>query len=150
METLQKTLEEFFAAYAARANAALQDPAQIDVDGVTGAFADCFIEANPNGVACGKNDDEFRAVIPKGYEFYRSIGTQSMDIATLAVTPLDAFHAQAKAHWVAKYLKKDGSKAEIEFDVIYFVQLRGNEPKIFAYITGDEQQAYKDMGIVPG
>jgi hypothetical protein len=146
---MTKKLEEFFAAYAARTNAALADPPKVDVEAAASAFADSFIGASPKGVNCGKNDDELRAVIPKGYEFYRSIGTKRMDIDSLTLTQLDDFHTQAKVHWVAKYQKQDGSKEEIEFDVLYFVQDVGKGPKIFAYITGDEEQVYKDKGLIP-
>jgi hypothetical protein len=146
---LTKKLEEFFAAYAARTNAALGDPPKVDVEASVNAFADCFVGTNPKGLACGKNDDEFRKVIPQGYALYRSIGTKRMDIGSLQLTPLDDFHTQAKVHWVAKYQKQDGSQLEIEFDVIYFVQDIGNGPKIFAYISGDEEQVYKDNGLVP-
>lgn len=146
---MARKLEDFFAAYAARTNAALADPPEVNAEATANAFAGCFIEASPNGIHCGTNNDEFRAAIPKGYEFYRSIGTKSMEIGSLTLTPLDDFHTQAKVHWVAKYQKQDGSQDEIEFDVIYFVQLLGDEPKIFAYITGDEQQVYKDKGLIP-
>jgi hypothetical protein len=146
---MSKKLEEFFAAYAARTNHALADPPKIDVEASASAFASSFVGANPKGVHCGKNDEELRAFIPKGYEFYRSIGTKRMEIASLTLTKLDDFHTQAKVHWVATYQKKDGSKDEIEFDVIYFVQELGDGPKIFAYITGDEEQVYKDRGLIP-
>jgi hypothetical protein len=146
---MSQKLEEFFAHYAARVNAALAAPPRVDVESAASAFADYFLGANPKGVYCGKNDDEFRAAIPKGYEFYRSIGTKRMEIDSLMLTKLDDFHTQANVHWVAKYEKKDGSKVEIPFDVIYFVQEIGQGPKIFAYITGEEEQAYRDKGLVP-
>jgi cytochrome c1 len=78
METNDPRLAEFFAAYETRTNSALQEKPEVDVEAVAGAFTDCFIEANPKGVICGKNDEEFRAAIPKGFDFYRSIGTQSV------------------------------------------------------------------------
>jgi hypothetical protein len=60
-------MEDFFAAYAAGFNRALADVPEIDVEATAGAFADCFIAANPNGVSCGKNDEQFRAQIPEGF-----------------------------------------------------------------------------------
>lgn len=146
---MTKQLEQFFADYEKRTNAALSDPPQLDIDGVMGSFTDCFIEASPVGVSCGKTDDAFREAIPKGYEFYRSIGTKQMKIASQTITPLDDYHAQVKIHWESSYEKKDGSKVVLDFDVIYFVQTLEGKPKIFAYISGDEQQAYKDNGLVP-
>ena len=147
---MSEQIQQFFEAYAARTNRALGDDPVVDVDGVTGSFADSFIEASPNGVACGKNDDQFREVIPKGMEMYRSIGTKSMRILSLDIIPLDDYHTQVKVHWEAFYEKKDGNTLTIDFYVIYFLQTLNGPPKIFAYITGDEQKVYQDYGLVPG
>lgn len=142
-------LDKFFADYEARMNRALAEPPEIDVEATASAFADCFVEASPAGVNCGQNNAEFRERIPKGMAFYRSIGTKSMTITSTEVTPVDAYHMMVRAHWKAEYAKKDGSEDTINFDVVYFVQTLNDTPKIFAYITGDEQQAYKEHGLVP-
>jgi hypothetical protein len=142
-------LDKFFADYEARMNRALADVPQIDVEAAADAFMDCFLEANPAGVTCGQNNEEFRERIPKGMAFYRTIGTKSMTITSTEVTPLDAYHTMVRVHWKASYQKKDGSEDSLLFDVVYFVQTLNNTPKIFAYITGDEQQMYKDHGLVP-
>jgi hypothetical protein len=52
-------------------------------------------------------------------------------------------------HWRSFYTKKDGREELIEFDVIYFVQMRDEKPKIFAYITGDEQGVLREKGFIP-
>jgi len=36
-----------------------------------------------------------------------------------------------------------------EFDVIYLVQTLGETPRIFAYITGDEEKALREKGLFP-
>jgi hypothetical protein len=149
MKTTDQKLKEFFAEYEARITRALAEPPVVDIEATMAAFADCFIEANPNGVSCGKNGEEFRAQIPQGFEFYRSIGTKSMKIASLTIAQLDDYHAQAKIHWEAFYKKKDGEEVLLDFDVIYFVQTSGEKQKIFAFITGDEQKAYQEKGLVP-
>ena len=150
MENIDQKLEEFFAEYEARMNKALGAIPEVDVEATAGAFADCFIEASPLGVTCGRNDEQFRTVIPQGYEFYRSIGTKSMRIDSLTVTALDDYHSLAKVHWLALYTKKDGSNLTLDFDVIYLVQTIDDKPRIFAYITGDEQKAYQESGLIPG
>ncbi|HOI58484.1 MULTISPECIES: hypothetical protein [unclassified Methanoculleus] len=142
-------MEDFFAAYAAGFNKALVDAPEIDVEATAEAFADCIIAADPNGVSCGRNGEEFRAQIPKGFEFYRSIGTKSMRVASLAVTPLDDYHLMAKVHWVSVYRRKDGSDDQIDFENIYFVQTIGEKPRIFGYITGDEQKLLRERGLIP-
>ncbi len=148
MDSVDKKLKEFFREYEARFNRAMAG--SIETEATANAFASCFLEANPFGVNCGKNDDQFRAVIPRGYEFYRNIGTKSMKIASLDITPLDDYHSMAKVHWQAIYRKKDGSEECIEFDVIYFVQTINDQLKIFAYITGDEQGVLRERGLIPG
>ena len=145
-----RQIEVFFAEYAARFNRSLQDPPVVDVDGVLASFADCFIEASPLGVNCGKNDAQFREVIPQGFAFYKSIGTTAMNVKGVDVTPLDEFHVMARVHWDARYRRQDGSKMQIEFDVIDFLQALDGQPKVFAYITGDEQKVLREHGLIPG
>ncbi len=149
MENRQQQLDTFFDQYAARMNNALGDEPVVDVDATVAAFADCFIEASPKGVQCGQNDDQFREAIPKGLAFYRSIGTQSMEIRTKTITVLDDYHCLVRVAWQAVYHTADDRRDVIDFEVIYFVQVIDTEPKIFAYITGDEEQTYKDHGLVP-
>jgi hypothetical protein len=148
--TVDQQIQEFFDAYAGRFNKALGDNFQDDIEGTTSAFADCFIEASPVGISCGKNDENFRAQIPKGNAYYRSIGTQSMNVKSIDVTPLDDYHAQAKVYWQSRYQKKDGSNVTIDFEVIYMLQILNGPPKIFAYITGDEQKVLQEHGLISG
>lgn len=148
MDSVDQKLKEFFREYEARFNKAMAGT--IETEATANAFASCFIEANPFGVNCGKNDDQFRVMIPQGYDFYRSIGTKSMKIVSLEITSLDDYHSMAKVHWQAIYNKKDGSEESIEFDVIYFVQTINDQLKIFAYITGDEQGVLRERGLISG
>lgn len=147
MDNTDKRLKDFFAEYEARFNRALAG--EFDVEETADLFADCFMEANPFGVMGAKNDDLFRLMIPKGYEFSRSIGAKAMLIDSIKLSSLDEYHSMAKVHWRAIYIKKDGSEDIIEFDVIYFVQTIGEKPKIFAYITGDEQGILRERGLIP-
>lgn len=145
---MKELISQFFDDYARRFNEALNG-AEVDVDAVAGSFASSFLEASPVGINCGKNDNTFKEVIPKGYAYYRSIGTASMKIGSKVITILDEFHAMVKIHWQALYIKKEGNKEEVGFDVYYFVQVMENKPKIFAYITGDEQKLLKEKGLEP-
>ena len=144
----EEKIREFFVKYAERFNNALQDPPVVDVDGVVNSFASFFLEASPVGVLGGPNDTAFRERIAQGFSFYKNIGTTSMRIATLNIEPLDEYHSTAKVHWDSHYKKKDGSDEHIEFDVIYFIQTLIGQPKIFAYVTGDEQKVLKERGLV--
>ena len=148
MAAIDAMLAEFFREYEARMGRALAG--DLDVEATAAAFADCFIQADPNGIACGKNDEQLRAVIPQGIAFYRSIGTTSMAIRSVALSPLDEYHYTAKVEWRARYEKRDGTEETVDFAVVYLVRTIGGEPKIFGFITGDEQQLYREKGLIPG
>ena len=148
MEELVSTgpaLETFFADYARRTNDALSG--NLDVEATAGALAGCFIGAGPTGVRCSPNDEELRSVIPQGIEFYRSMGTVSMNVRATEITPLDDHHDMVRVFWTSDY-KKDGGTVTIDFEVIYLLEDTSGTPKIFGYITGDEQKAYRDHGLI--
>jgi hypothetical protein len=146
---LNAPIEAFFAAYAARFNAALADPPHDDVEGTAAAFARFFVEASPLGVNGGPNNDAFRAMIPQGNAFYRAIGTRSMAISGLEIQAIDDLHAMVRVHWDSRYAKPDGTEVAIPFDVVYLVQVSAGTPRIFAYITGDEQRVLREHGLLP-
>lgn len=144
----KKKIEAFFRQYETRFNSSLNGTA-VDVEATANAFAGSFIEASPLGVNCGQNNEQFKKAIPEGYAFYKSIGTTAMHILHMDITLLDMWHAQTKLHWKATYKKKNSSNVVIEFDVFYFTQEQNGQLKIFAYITGDEQKALRDHGLIP-
>ena len=71
-----------------------------------------------------------------------------MRITGLTATPLDDHHAMVKVQWRAMYRTADGREERIDFEVIYLVQTITGTPKIFGYITGDEQKAYREHGLL--
>ncbi len=146
MNTRKKELEHFFDQYASRFNNALRT-GESDVEAVASCFAEFFVEASPAGIIGGKNDDDFKKAIPKGYDFYKSIGITAMDILFKEITLLDDFHAMVKVHWKSSFTRKDHSGGSIEFDVVYLLQTKDETCKIFSYITGDEQKALKENGL---
>ena len=149
MRDHEPAIQSFFEAYQARMNDALKAPPQVDIKKALSAFARYFVGSSPRGVSGGRNGWLLRFMIPRGYAFYRKIGTERMEVRALKVTPLDDFHAMAKTSWWSSYRKKSGERVEIEFDNIYLLRIPdGGAPEIFAYITGDEQQVLKDHGLV--
>lgn len=144
--TMENSIYNFFAAYEKRFNDALKG--DTDVEGTARAFANYFVAASPAGIHGGSNGEEFRKNIPKGMDFYRQIGTHSMEIVSQDVTQLDELHFMVKIHWKASYKNKDNSDLAIEFDVIYFLQRQDGELKIFAYITGDEDKVMREHGLI--
>jgi hypothetical protein len=146
MDNNKELIKKFFSAYETRFNDALNG--KEDVDATVNSFASCFLEASPAGINCGKNDASLREAIPRGNAYYKKIGTKSMKIISLDITPLDGLHYMVKVHWDSLYEKKDKEEVAISFDVIYFLQLKDNELKIFLYITGDEQKVLEENGLI--
>jgi hypothetical protein len=143
----ERVLVKFMADYEAHVNRALTD-GHIDPEEAAAAFMGCFIAATPHEVVCNENDDRFQAAIPRGFEFYRLIGTKAMKIAALTMTELDDFHAMVKARWHSRYEREGTSEIHIDFDVIYLFHLGGDRPRIFGYIAGDEEKVLRDHGLV--
>lgn len=145
MKDINDQIEAFFEEYEKRFAAGL---AGESVEKATSeAFADYFVEASPMGVMGSKNDESFLNAVPKGYEFYKSIGVTEMKIRQIDITELDPLHYMVDIRWESVY-QKDGSEGSIEFSVIYFLQHLNEKLKVFTYITGDEQKVLKEHGLV--
>lgn len=144
----QHEIENFFDRYEARINDALSG-AEPEIDETVKSFATEFIEASPAGVIAGKNGKKFRKTIGEGWNYYREIGIHRMDILSIQVTILDNLHAIVKVHWNCSFVRKNNTKGDTSFDIFYLLQKTGDDLKIFAYITGDEQQSLKDVGLIP-
>jgi hypothetical protein len=148
MPDLEPSVRSFFEAYARRMNDALDDPPKVNVGKAREAFADYFVGTDPRSVRGARNGLLFRLMLPRGYRRYRKIGTKRMELRRVEVTQLDDYHAMAQTRWRSLYVKKDGERVEIEFDNIYLLHIPdGGRPKIFAWITGDEEQVLKDHGV---
>lgn len=142
-----RRVQAFFADYADRFNRSLSGE-MVDAKEVAESFAPHFVGASPAGVHGAKNGLLFRWMIPRGFAHYRKIGTTQMRITDVAVDAFDPSHALAKVHWDARYRKKDGESDRIEFDVTYLLHFENEEPKIFAYVTGDEQKILTEHGLL--
>jgi hypothetical protein len=144
----QPEIENFFNRYETRFNEALRG-GEPDVAETVNSFAEHFIEASPAGVVAAKNDDQFKGSIREGWTFYKQIGILAMEILSKQISILDDMHALVKIHWNSAFVRNDNTHGEIDFDVFYLIQKKDEHLRIFAYITGDEQQALKDEGLVP-
>lgn len=144
----EQIVRQFFDAYAARTNAALARPPRLDVAGIRNAFAGYFVAASPAGVRGGRNGLLFRLMLRLGFRAYRRMGTRSIDLAGLDVTPIDDMHVMARADWVARYDGSRGDGQDIAFTNHYFLQVRDGQAKVFAYVTPDEQAALREHGLI--
>jgi hypothetical protein len=133
---MEQEIVKLFERYENTFNAALAG--EIDMDEVASLYTDVFVSASPAGVSTGANDDNLKTAMKAGFEHYRAIGTRSMKVDNLRVTPIDQLHALAFVDWIATY-DKDGEKIVIPFTNAYLVRLQGDAPKVFGWVTGDEQ-----------
>ncbi|CUX12283.1 hypothetical protein [Agrobacterium genomosp. 13] len=120
----------------------------MDMEEVSSLYASDFIAASPAGVMTGKNDEQLKQVMTKGYQRYRAIGTKRMRIRDIHLSPIDEHHCVAHVAWTATFAGKDQSDLAIDFDVHYFVQALDGKPKVFGWASGDEQTLLKKHGII--
>ena len=143
---MEASVRKLFERYDRVFNAALHG--DVDMDDVAALYAADFIAASPAGVMTGKNDEQLKQVMAQGYARYRAIGTKEMRIRQLRISPMDEHHCVAHVAWRATYVRNDKPDVTIDFDVHYLVQQLGAEPKVFGWVSGDEQAALKEHGIV--
>jgi hypothetical protein len=119
----------------------------INMDEVASLYASGYIAASPAGVMTGQNDDQLKQAMTQGYAHYRAIGTKEMRIRNIALSPIDERHCVAHVAWTATYARPDLADKAIDFDVHYLVQKLDGEPKVFGWVSGDEQALLRKHGI---
>jgi ketosteroid isomerase-like protein len=136
---MKDPIRKLFAEYEKAFNA-------LDVEKQVPFFAEHFISAGPRGsIALGR--DEFAKMASSAAEFYRSVGQKSAKILSMDETPISNDYSMVKIHWGVTF-KKTGNKL-IEFEVTYFIQKTGSEPKIIMFIAHqDEERAMKELGLL--
>ncbi|KPQ43947.1 MAG: hypothetical protein MPEBLZ_01478 [Candidatus Methanoperedens nitroreducens] len=118
----------------------------LDVEKQVPFFAEHFISAGPKG-SIALERDEFAKMAGKAAEFYRSVGQTSAKILSMEETEISNEYSMVKVHWGVTF-EKTGNKL-IEFDVTYFIQKTGPEPKIIMFIAHqDEERAMKELGLL--
>ena len=143
---METSVRKLFERYERVFNAALHG--DVDMDDVAALYAADFIAASPAGVMTGKNDEQLKQGMAQGYARYRAIGTKEMRIRQLRISPMDEHHCVAHVAWRATYVRNDKPDVTIDFDVHYLVQRLGAEPKVFGWVSGDEQAVLKEHGII--
>jgi hypothetical protein len=121
---------------------------ELDMDDICSFYAAEFIAVSPAGVIGGKNDDQLKQVMTQGYARYREIGTREMRIRDVNISPLDELHCVAHVAWTAIYARNHQPDVAIDFEVHYLVQQLKQEPRIFGWVSGDEQELLRKNGVV--
>ncbi len=99
-----------------------------------------------HGAASHWGRDKFARMASKAAEFYRSVGQTSAKILSMDQTAISREYSMVKVDWGVTFAKT-GNKL-IEFDVKYFIQKTGLEPKIIMFIAHqDEEKAMKELGL---
>jgi len=142
---MEAAVRALFRRYESNFNQAIRGSA--DLEEAASFYASEFIAASPAGVAAGKNDDSLAVAMRNGYARYRKIGTKEMRIEGVDLTVLDELHCLARVSWTSVYERSDQPDVTIAFDVHYLVQTLDGHPKIFGWVTGDEQALLKKHGI---
>ncbi|OVZ64762.1 hypothetical protein CDO44_00695 [Pigmentiphaga sp. NML080357] len=143
---METTVRKFFERYERFFRQALGDEA--DMDEAASFYAGEFIAASPAGVAAGKNDDRLKQVMAQGYARYRMMGLKDMRVRHVDLSPMDELHCVGHVAWTATYVRQNQSAVAIDFDVHYFMQVLGGEPRIFGWVAGDEPALLEQHGIV--
>ena len=143
---METSVRKFFERYASLFNQSLGG--DIDMDEVAAMYAPEFIAASPAGVKTGNNDGQLKQVMTQGYARYRAIGTKEMRIRNVHLSPMDDHHCLAHVAWTAVYSRKDLPDVAVDFDVHYFVQKLNGDPKVFGWVSGDEQALLRTHGII--
>lgn len=120
----------------------------VDMDAVAALYASEFIAGSPAGVTTGRNDEHLKQVMAQGYAHYRAIGTKDMRIRNVRLSPIDDHHCVAHVAWTATYSRQNQPDVAIDFDVHYFIQKLDGEPKVFGWVSGDEQAVLRKHGII--
>lgn len=108
-------------------------------------FADHFISAGPRG-SIAQSRDEFAKMAQQAATIYRKIGQTSAKILSLEEVAISDAYSMVTVHWGVTF-KKTGDKV-VEFDVSYFIQQTGDEPKIIMFIAHqDEEKAMRELGL---
>jgi hypothetical protein len=143
---MEASVRALFERYERTFNAALGGAAGMDE--VASLYASAFIAASPAGVMTGANDESLRQAMAQGYAHYRAIGTRGMRIREVRITPIDDLHCLAHVAWTATYAREGQADLGIDFEVHYLVQALNGEPKVFGWVSGDEQALLREHGIV--
>jgi Domain of unknown function (DUF4440) len=146
LEEMETSVRKLFERYERFFNQSIGG--DIDMDEVASLYASDFIAASPAGVMTGKNDDQLKQAMTQGYAHYRAIGTKEMRIRDVRLSPIDEHHCVAHVAWTATYARQDQADVAIDFDVHYFVQKLDGEPKVFGWVSGDEQALLRKHGII--
>jgi hypothetical protein len=121
---------------------------QPDGQALAHMFADHCVASSPAGVMGGEGGTSLAQIIPGAIANYRRLGGTRFVMEQVDVTAIDDLHDMARVGWRFDYRRpSDGTDGSVSFQNTYFVTRASGRPKIFAWITPDEQAALKAHGL---
>jgi hypothetical protein len=108
-----------------------------------------FLAADPNGVACGRNDEKLREAFIRRKAQFQDLGFRRATVLHIEETPLDPRYVMAKVHWQMTFEKKAGQPMEFTFYITYFLFDPGTGPKAAFWISHDDElQVMREAGLI--
>ena len=138
--------DSFFRAYVDFYNGALAEKPVIG--DLRQCYAEFIVGASPGSVMGGENGEEYGKVLDKGFGFYRAIGVTKMSVRRTEASEIMAGHDMIRVFFRADMRRKDGSEFPVDFEVVYIAQRRDGGPKIFAFMSDNELELFKKLGVV--
>ena len=145
MRSTTDDVTSFISDYAEHMNSGVQS-GTVDGAFLARCFAEDFIGASPAGVMAARNEG-LADILTRSY---RAMGGTAFVAEDIEVEELAPQSYMATVGWRFDYRRPaDGEAGAIRFTNHYFVNTSGGDPKIFAWITPDEQAALREHGLVP-
>ena len=139
--------QRFFEEYAEAFNRSLEG--SLDFDAISAAYADVFIRATSGEIRCGRNGEEFRAVLEHANAFYREIGNTRTAVRGVEAAAIDEQHHLVRVRYRSDYEPRSGERIQVDYHLTYLLQsTAGERPRIFGLVGGDETAQLRAHGLV--
>lgn len=99
-------VRKFFKVYEKIYNDAIADT--VDLNDVADMYSAGFVSVTPAAVMVGENGEQLKAIMTKGFEAYRALGSKRMTSKEVSVTPVDQDHCVAEVNWAGDYEARMG------------------------------------------
>lgn len=147
MDNMQR-IRDFFFTYGRLMDEGVKS-GKPDAEALASCYASYVVGASPAGVMGGEVKEDFVGVLTAGVENYRKMGATEFLVEDVLATPIDDLHAMARVFWLFGYRRPEDDKTgSIRFENVYFTTLVAGDPKIFAWVTPDEQAALRSHGLI--
>lgn len=120
----------------------------VDGEELAAMYADHCVGSSPAGVFGASIDAGFAQMVRDGVANYRRMGGKAFVVESVATEPINDLHDMARVGGRFDYTRpSDGKSGTIRFENVYFVTQVGASPRIFAWVTPDEQAALEEHGL---